>query len=149
MKNTIFSAHKTTGLVACPIPSPSILFIDDNCSLCCRAAQLVNRYDIQGNISVASLHGKMASTVLQGQLEIRNKVTDKVVTQSIIWCGKDRRIRCQSSAVMAVAHSLGGWFRLVLLFWFVPTPLRDALYRTVARRRHWFEIIESCVFRTS
>lgn len=149
MKNMSPNAHKTTGLASRPLPSPPVLFIDDNCLLCCRATQLINRYDLQGHISVQSLHGEMASTVLQDQLEIIGKVTDKARNQSLIWWGKDRQIQFGASAVMAVAHSLGGWFRLVLLLWFVPTPLRETLYRIVARRRHWFEIIESCVVRTS
>ena len=49
-------------------------------------------------------------------------------------CG-GRRYR-ESSAVLRVARHLGAPWSFLWIFILIPRPLRDALYRYVARRRH-------------
>jgi predicted DCC family thiol-disulfide oxidoreductase YuxK len=43
----------------------------------------------------------------------------------------------QSAAILRVAHGLGWPWRCAWIAWLVPAPLRDALYRWVARNRYW------------
>ena len=63
-----------------------------------------------------------------------------------MWRESDGRIRLRSAAVLAVAVALGGWYRAgATLLWLVPSPLRDALYLALARRRRrWFGITDRC-----
>jgi predicted DCC family thiol-disulfide oxidoreductase YuxK len=59
--------------------------------------------------------------------------------------------RCytESSAALHLATGLGGLWRLMALFWVVPRPFRDAVYRWVARNRYrWFGRRESCLLPT-
>ena len=55
------------------------------------------------------------------------------------------RVRVRSDAALAALARLGGLWRLAVLFRGVPRPLRDALYRAVARRRQrWFGRLAAC-----
>ena len=58
--------------------------------------------------------------------------------------------RTDSSATLRILVLLGGWWRLATVFYAVPRPLRDAVYRFVARRRYrWFGRRASCFVPTA
>jgi predicted DCC family thiol-disulfide oxidoreductase YuxK len=47
---------------------------------------------------------------------------------------------------LRILHALGGFWRLAWLAWGVPAPLRDPLYRWLARNRYrWFGRSETCL----
>jgi predicted DCC family thiol-disulfide oxidoreductase YuxK len=51
----------------------------------------------------------------------------------------------ETAAVLRVAHALGWPWRLAWLAWLIPYPLRDFLYRWVARNRYrWFGRRDVC-----
>ncbi|MCF6219742.1 MAG: DCC1-like thiol-disulfide oxidoreductase family protein [Robiginitomaculum sp.] len=54
-----------------------------------------------------------------------------------------------SSAVFALAKLLKGWPTLVRLFWIVPRPLTNWVYKTFARNRYnWFGKSKVCLIPT-
>lgn len=56
------------------------------------------------------------------------------------------RIWQQTAAILRVLHALGWPWRLAWAAWVVPAPLRDALYRVLARHRYrWFGRSETCL----
>ena len=60
------------------------------------------------------------------------------------------RIRIESDATLRVLSLLGGPWRLLAAFRVVPAPLRDIVYRYVARHRYgWFGQSESCLMPTA
>lgn len=138
-----------------------ILFIDGHCVLCQRAAQWVLRHDRRGRVALAALQGRTAHRLLpaalcgEGDEDRRTGIFRQpapadqpaaVGPGSLVWRGSDGRIRLRSAAVLAVAVALGGWYRAgAALLWLVPAPLRDALYRALARRRRrWFGTTDRC-----
>ena len=59
------------------------------------------------------------------------------------------RAYTDSTAALRILTRLGGWWRLAGTLYAVPRPLRDAVYRFVARRRYrWFGKRESCFVPT-
>jgi predicted DCC family thiol-disulfide oxidoreductase YuxK len=51
----------------------------------------------------------------------------------------------ESTAALHAIAALGGAWRLVMLFRIVPAPLRDSIYRRVARNRYrWFGKLDHC-----
>ncbi len=59
------------------------------------------------------------------------------------------RAYSDSTAALRILTRLGGWWRLVAVFYAVPRFMRDAVYRFVARRRYrWFGKRESCFVPT-
>lgn len=56
----------------------------------------------------------------------------------------------RSDAILRTLVSLGGAWRLMAVFFLLPRPLRDALYRWVARHRYaWFGRRDSCRLPTA
>lgn len=55
-------------------------------------------------------------------------------------------LHVRSGAVLRALRAIGGAWRIVAAMgWCVPRPLRDALYRHVARRRlGWFGAADAC-----
>ena len=55
------------------------------------------------------------------------------------------RIFTRSDAVLTILDELGGGWKLVAMLRIVPRPVRDAVYRLVARYRYrWFGRFETC-----
>ena len=51
-----------------------------------------------------------------------------------------------SSAVFALAKLLRGWPKLLLIFWVIPRPLTDFVYRAFAKNRYkWFGKSDTCM----
>jgi predicted DCC family thiol-disulfide oxidoreductase YuxK len=52
----------------------------------------------------------------------------------------------ESAAMIRVLRSFGGaWAALGTVAWLIPRPLRDTIYRAVAKRRYrWFGQRDSC-----
>jgi predicted DCC family thiol-disulfide oxidoreductase YuxK len=51
-----------------------------------------------------------------------------------------------TAAIFRVLHALGWPWRLAWLAWLIPAPIRDPLYRLIARNRYrWFGRTEACL----
>ena len=48
--------------------------------------------------------------------------------------------------MLRILHVLGWPWRLAWVGWLIPAPLRDALYRCIARNRYrWFGRSDTCI----
>jgi predicted DCC family thiol-disulfide oxidoreductase YuxK len=56
--------------------------------------------------------------------------------ESILLLDADRVVYEQADAILRIASSLRGPFRLLVVFWLVPRSLRNVGYRMVARWRY-------------
>jgi len=110
---------------------PVILF-DGSCGLCTRAVRFVLRHDPRGRFRFAALQSDTGRRLLEeaGRLP---PDTDSVM---LIEPG---RLFIRSTAALRIARGLSGPWPLWYILIVVPRPLRDAVYRFVARRRtRWF-----------
>ena len=118
-----------------------ILFFDGVCGLCNRFVDLMLKADSRHRFRYAPLQGDTAQRVLG--------LRDQAQTQaggphSFVFLEKDRRYE-QSSAVLLALRRLGGAWRLVAMLYVFPRPVRDFVYRIVARNRYrWFGRREEC-----
>lgn len=113
-----------------------IVFFDGVCGLCNAAVDLLLRHDRREAMLFAPLQGETAGRLL-GTTE--NSEFDTFV----VWEGGQKLER--SDAALRLAHHLGGWWQFWLVFRVVPRPMRDLVYRFVARNRlRWFGKKESC-----
>jgi predicted DCC family thiol-disulfide oxidoreductase YuxK len=116
---------------------PIVLF-DGICNLCNGAVQLILRRDPAGRFRFASLQSP-AGEEMQTRLGIDPKALD-----SILLVEGERWYR-ESDAALRIAVGLGGIWKAAALLRLMPRPLRDALYRWVARNRYrWFGKQETC-----
>lgn len=106
-----------------------IVVFDAKCLLCDSWVQFLLRHDRRGAIRFASIQGQTGRALLAGAgLQVEGLETLLVVDGTRSWQ--------HTAAILRVLHALGWPWRLAWAGWLVPAPLRDALYRAIARNRY-------------
>jgi predicted DCC family thiol-disulfide oxidoreductase YuxK len=109
-----------------------VLLYDGTCGLCAASVRFVLDHDAGGELRFATLDSAFGHAV-----RARHPELDDV--DSVVWVERgDRgeRVLTRSTAAIRVARYLGGWWRLAAFAWIVPRPIRDAIYRLIAKHRH-------------
>jgi predicted DCC family thiol-disulfide oxidoreductase YuxK len=115
-----------------------IVVFDAHCLLCSGSVQFLLRHDHRRRLRFATIQSDA------GRALLAKAGIDAVDPESFVLVG-EARIWTGSAAVLRVAHALGWPWRLAWIAWIVPAPLRDALYRWIARHRYrWFGRSEQC-----
>src|ERR1044072_4171380 len=119
-----------------------LVLYDGECGLCDRSVQFLLRHDRAGVLSFAPLQGDTAAARLAHHRLPRD--FDTVVFVRDAGTAAEAAF-VRSAAALQVLGALGGAWRLTAVFWLVPRPLRDAVYRWVAHHRFgWFGRVDSC-----
>jgi predicted DCC family thiol-disulfide oxidoreductase YuxK len=107
-----------------------VLLYDGACGFCNATIQFILKGDRRGTLAFASLSSPYATRALAAYPELRG-------TDSMVWLeSPDARPLTRSAAGLRIATYLGGFWRLTLIFWVVPGPIRDWVYDLIARHRH-------------
>jgi predicted DCC family thiol-disulfide oxidoreductase YuxK len=109
-------------------PRPIILF-DAMCILCSANAQFVLKHDRRARFRLASMQSEAGATLF------RKFGIDPADPDTIIVVEGDQAKR-NSDAVLAIYSGLGWPWRAAAIARIVPLPLRDAIYRLIARNRY-------------
>lgn len=110
------------------VDTPVIVF-DAECVLCSANARFVLRYDRRGLFRLASMQGEFGAALYR-RFGIDPRDPDTLVVVTGTTAVRD------SAAVFAIWSGLGWPWRALTIFRLVPRPLRDAIYRFVARHRY-------------
>ena len=107
---------------------PMLVIFDGECGFCRKSMEFVAHKDVRRQLRCEASQSKRGQELLaeRGLLQTAN---DTVIVI------EDGRVRLRSDAVLAIAQRLGGAWRAIALFRFVPRILRDAAYDYVARHR--------------
>ncbi|SFN46191.1 thiol-disulfide oxidoreductase DCC family protein [Dokdonella immobilis] len=115
-----------------------IVVFDAHCLLCSGSVQFLLRHDHRRRLRFATTQSEAGRALLD------KAGIDAIDPESFVLVD-DARAWTESAAVLRVAHALGWPWRLAWVAWIVPAPLRDALYRWIARHRYrWFGRSEHC-----
>ncbi|RZJ10961.1 MAG: thiol-disulfide oxidoreductase DCC family protein [Haliea sp.] len=116
-----------------------IVVFDAQCLLCDGWVRFLLRHDKQQRLRFASMQGRQGAALLQrAGLQVEGLQTLLLVDGERSWQ--------HTAAILRILHALGGFWRLAWIGWGVPAPLRDALYRWLARNRYrWFGRSETCL----
>lgn len=131
-----------------PLPADTpVLLYDGECGLCAGSVQFILQHEPAHRreaLRFAPLQGELGRQVRAGHPELA-QVDSVVWYESVAGHGQ---VRYHSAAGLAVLRHLGGfWGMLGALGWLVPRPLRDAVYRAIARRR--FDLVApACLLPT-
>lgn len=118
-------------------PLPIVLF-DGVCNLCNGSVQFLLKRDPEGRFRFASLQSDAGRSLMAKH----GLDADRLSSVALI---EDGRVWQESSAALRIARHLPGAWKLLRVFAIVPRPLRDALYRWIARNRYrWFGKTETC-----
>jgi predicted DCC family thiol-disulfide oxidoreductase YuxK len=116
-----------------------ILVFDGVCVLCSRSVQFVLRHDHAKRFRFATTQSETGRRLMLAH------GFDPSRPSSVLLIENDA-VFLESSAAVHVLRSFGGvWKILAGTVWILPRPLRDAVYRGVAKRRYrWFGKRDSC-----
>ncbi|ANH72165.1 hypothetical protein ACS15_2265 [Ralstonia insidiosa] len=116
-----------------------IVVYDAHCLLCSGFTQFLLRHDRKGVLRFASMQGAT------GRQLLAQAGVDRDDVDTVLFVRHGHAWR-ESAAVLRILHVLGWPWRLAWVGWLVPKPLRDALYRCVARNRYrWFGRSDACI----
>lgn len=108
-----------------------VLLYDGLCGFCNTTVQFILGHETSRLLRFAALQGPFAAGVIERHPELRS-------VDSLVWVdgeGTGEQVKIRSSAALQVAWYMGGFWRLVMILWVVPKPLRDFAYDQFARRR--------------
>lgn len=115
-----------------------IVVFDAQCLLCDGWVRFLLRHDKRRVLSFASIQGANG----QALLERAGLQVDGLQTLLLVYGDRSWQ---HTAAILRVLHALGWPWRLAWAAWLIPAPLRDALYRWLARNRYrWFGRSDTC-----
>jgi predicted DCC family thiol-disulfide oxidoreductase YuxK len=112
-----------------------IILYDGVCGLCNRLVQFLLKHDRQGRLRFASLQSDFAAKVLQRHgIDPKDLDTLHVIEN---YEQPGERVLQRSNAILRAGRELGGfWSISAVAASVIPRPLRDVVYRFVARNRY-------------
>lgn len=117
--------------------NPIVLF-DGVCNLCSGSVQFILKRDPEARFRFASLQSEVGQTI-QAEHGLDSGALSSVLLL------EDGRLYRESAAALRIARHLPGAWKLLAAFKIVPRPIRDGLYRLIARNRYrWFGKSETC-----
>ncbi|KGE19043.1 thiol-disulfide oxidoreductase DCC [Paenibacillus wynnii] len=127
-----------------PTAGKSIVLIDGVCHLCQGLVRFIIPRDPKGRFMFASLQSEIAQELIHmnGIVLERGQLSTVVLLENGVYY-------TESAAVLRIARRLRYPWPVAYGFIFLPPPLRNVLYRYVARNRYrWFGLDEQCLLPT-
>jgi predicted DCC family thiol-disulfide oxidoreductase YuxK len=106
-----------------------IVFMDGECALCSGAARVVARLDKRGEFRICPIQSDLGQAILQ------HYGLDHGSPESWIYLA-DGNAFASLDAVIEAGTRLGRLGRILMVFKVLPRPVRDQLYRWIARNRY-------------
>lgn len=120
-----------------------IILFDGVCNLCNGLVQFIIKHDKQAYFKFGSLQSGTAKRLLDQHPHIYVVGFDSIVLI------ESAKIYVKSDAGLLIFKRLGGWWKLVDIFYVVPKFIRDGVYDFIARNRYkWFGKEDKCMVPT-
>lgn len=119
---------------------PGIILFDGVCNLCNGTVRFVLKYDKQKRYVFTALQSPQGQNLLtRYDIPIRDHLQSFVLYEN-------NRLYTQSTAALKVLKGLGLPWSVGYIFILVPSFIRDAVYKWVARNRYkWFGKRSNCM----
>ncbi|MGK7896755.1 MAG: thiol-disulfide oxidoreductase DCC family protein [Xenococcus sp. (in: cyanobacteria)] len=105
-----------------------IVFFDGECVMCNQFVDILLNIDRIGTIMIAPLQGSTAAKLLPPLPNNREEWSIFYIDQGQVFE--------QSDAFLNICRRLGSFWSILSLFKIIPRPLRDYIYRVIARNRY-------------
>lgn len=115
-------------------PSQTLVLYDGVCGLCNWLVAFLIRHDRRDQFRFAPLQSDVARKLLH-RYDLNPADLDSVVVLADYQCASERALT-RSQAALWCVRRLGGIWRLFTIARLIPLTLREALYRSIARRRY-------------
>ena len=126
------------------------MLFDGTCNLCDRSLQFILDHEADAELKFCALQsdaGREVLATVASPAEVERLVTGTKGTgdPDTVVLVEDGRLYAHSSAALRIMSHLRWPWRWGRVFVVVPRPLRDVVYRWIARNRYrWFGKAESC-----
>lgn len=107
-----------------------VLFFDGDCAFCSASVQRAARFDKREQISFAPLQGEFSR-----KMGFEKHASEDGGTM-ILLRESDGKVFTHSDGLIEIARVFGGAWKLLTLARCIPKPLRDFVYRRIARNRY-------------
>ena len=107
-----------------------IVLFDGICNMCVWSVRFIINRDINDKFRLASIQSEVGKKIISD-----NKI-DILKNDSIIVIDNDV-IRYRSSAVLFILFHLRTLLKIFLIFYIIPSPIRDLKYRIIAKIRYF------------
>lgn len=106
-----------------------VAVMDGECALCSWGARMIHRHDRAGSVRICPSQSGLGGALLRHYgLRAEDPATWMFIDEGIGYRGAD--------AVIRLGRRIGGWGRLAAGLAILPRPLREWLYRRLARNRY-------------
>jgi predicted DCC family thiol-disulfide oxidoreductase YuxK len=106
-----------------------VAVMDAECALCSWGARMIHRLDRTGTVRICPIQSRLGSALM------RHYGLDPSDPASWMFL-KDGQSHLDFEAVLYAGRQFGGWGHLVSVLRIFPKPVRDWLYRRMARNRY-------------
>ena len=115
-----------------------IVYFDGICGLCDWSVNLLVKMDTQKNLKFSSLQGK------SGQILLSDLKIDLNEFNTVLFKVNDQ-VYTKSTAVFKIIDSIGGFYKIFLIFNLIPTRINDWVYSKIAKYRYkYFGKLDKC-----
>jgi len=115
-----------------------IVYFDGVCGLCDWSVNLLVKMDTQKNLKFSSLQGT------SGQILLSDLKIDLNEFNTVLFKINDQ-VYTKSTAVFEIIQSIGGFFKILLIFNLLPTRFNDWVYSKIAKYRYkYFGKLDKC-----
>lgn len=115
-----------------------LVFFDRECAFCQRAVQWLISIDTKKVLLFAPFRGEMADQIFTGPLAHYRKANSLVFVEN--YDSTHRRFSIRSKAIHRIYWRIGGKWKILGLFSWLPAWMGDIVYRFVANHRHQFKL---------
>ena len=116
-----------------------ILLFDGHCNLCNSWIKFIIKRDPAKKIRFAQLQSNSGKEIL-----VKNNIDEKYI-DSLVYI-EDSNYYFNSTAAIKILSILNGWVRYLKFLIIIPLPIRDFLYRVIAKYRYKiFGRLEKCM----
>ena len=120
-----------------------VILFDGICNLCNSSVNRVIHWDEKNQFLFASLQSEFGKSVIN-DLQIDTQKID-----SIILYNPGVSYDVKSTAILKIANDLGGFWKMMNIFFILPTGFRNLVYDYIAKNRYkWYGKKESCMIPT-
>jgi predicted DCC family thiol-disulfide oxidoreductase YuxK len=115
----------------------TIVFFDGLCGLCNGLVDFLIRKDTSGRLLFAPLQGSTAAA--------RLSETERRDLDSIVVFYREKKFKHSTAVLMALSEIGAPWRSAAAIGMVFPEPLRNAIYRVIAKYRYaWFGKLDVC-----
>lgn len=111
-----------------------VLLYDGVCAVCNKSVQTILKHDRRGTMRFAALQSDYGEAAIERHPDLKG--VDSVILLEPSRVTGNEEAYARSTAALKVASYLGRWWKIFLIVYILPRPIRDALYDFVARNRY-------------